>query len=230
MTITRAELLAQLQAPFPPSAHEVLPIGKPFTDSKGAEKVALAIFADARMYQARLDEVLGPDNWSVEYRVLDQLVICRLTVTVMDKTVVREDVGEIDIDSDNAYTTAVAQSYKRACTALGVGRYLYTLPRYYARWDSQHRRPHPDDVAAVLNRVAQDVAQLQAASAPDTSQRDDIETAIQRLMPLVKHARSVGIEVPPLTPRGLREQGLDAILEFERSLSDQIRLIERGGE
>ena len=97
-----------------------------------------------RAYQARLDEVVGPDGWSVGYRTLgDRAVICRLTVL----GIAREDVGEADPETcsgprsgnANAWTSAVAQSFKRACASFGLGRYLYSLPRLWAEYDPQKK-------------------------------------------------------------------------------------------
>lgn len=97
-----------------------------------------------RAYQARLDEVAGPDGWSVRYRTLgDRAVICRLTVLRIS----REDVGEADPEAcpgprsgnANAWTSAVAQSFKRACASFGLGRYLYSLPRLWAEYDPQKK-------------------------------------------------------------------------------------------
>ena len=147
---------------------------------------ALALaYVDMRAYQARLDEVVGPDGWSVGYRTLgDRAVICRLTVlgkrsgqshwvemSERIEALVKgekklnpnvdfysasmyyalgipmEDVGEADPETcsgprsgnANAWTSAVAQSFKRACASFGLGRYLYSLPRLWAEYDPQKK-------------------------------------------------------------------------------------------
>ena len=38
-----------------------------------------------------------------------------------------------------AWTSAVAQSFKRACASFGLGRYLYSLPRLWAEYDPQKK-------------------------------------------------------------------------------------------
>lgn len=125
---------------------------KPQTFSKDRTKALAIAFVDPRAYQRRLDEVVGVANWSVEYRPLGETVvvtttksedgttkhrhngavICRLTITDGDRTVVREEVGEFDGTGNSAYPTASAQAFKRACTAFGLGRYLYDLPQTWA--------------------------------------------------------------------------------------------------
>lgn len=82
MTLTEAYPL--LTRPFEIGQVEVKPGAV-----NGTKALALA-YVDMRAYQARLDEVAGPANWSVEYRTLgDRAVICKLTIL----GVTREDVG-----------------------------------------------------------------------------------------------------------------------------------------
>ena len=99
---------------------------------------ALAMpFVDSRAYQTRLDRVVGPEGWSVEYRPLsDRAVLCRLTIL----GVTREDVGECNVGDENAATSAVAQSFKRACSAFGLGRYLYSLKQIWSQYDAQKKQ------------------------------------------------------------------------------------------
>jgi hypothetical protein len=124
---TLADIRAQLMQPFPVEAIECKPTA---TNERDGKMSALAApYVDARIYQARLDDAAGPDNWSVEYRPInDRATLCRLTVC----GVAREDVGEADAADPNQATSAAMQSFKRACAAFGLGRYLYTdLPKLW---------------------------------------------------------------------------------------------------
>ncbi len=40
----------------------------------------------------------------------------------------------------SAVTTALAQAFKRACAAFGLGRYLYFLPQVWCDYDAEKRR------------------------------------------------------------------------------------------
>lgn len=105
-------------------------------------------FVDSRAYQTRLDRVVGPEGWAVAYRPLsDRAVLCRLTIL----GVTREDVGECNTSDENAATSAVAQSFKRACSAFGLGRYLYSLPQIWAEFDEKKRQIV--DVAGVVAQM-----------------------------------------------------------------------------
>jgi len=120
-----ADIRAALSLPFPAELIEVKP-----TATREANSTALAApYVDARCYQARIDDVAGPDQWNVEYRPInDRATLCCLTIC----GVVREDVGEADADDPNQATSAAMQAFKRACAAFGLGRYLYTdLPKLW---------------------------------------------------------------------------------------------------
>ncbi|CAA9229810.1 MAG: hypothetical protein AVDCRST_MAG93-831, partial [uncultured Chloroflexia bacterium] len=121
-----SEIIAALRSPFPWETLEVRP-GAVRKDGSGA--LALA-YADPRVYQARLDTVVGPANWSVDFAPWgENKLICRLTIF----GIVKSSTGEADSRDPNAGTVAEAQAFKRACVAFGVGRFLYDLPQVWAR-------------------------------------------------------------------------------------------------
>jgi hypothetical protein len=126
-------VFAALCAPFPPELVELKP-GAVAEDKKRA--LALA-YVDARHYQSRLDAVVGPDEWHVNYRPWgERAVICALTIF----GVTREDVGEAEKGDPNQATSAAMQAFKRACAAFGLGRYLYTdLPQVWVAAEPRGR-------------------------------------------------------------------------------------------
>jgi hypothetical protein len=120
------ELITDLRAPFPWDVIEVRP-GAVRKDGTGA--LALA-YADPRVYEERLDDVVGPDQWSVEFAPWgEHRLICRLTIF----GVVKCSTGEADPADKNAGTVAEAQAFKRACAKFGIGRYLYHLAQIWAK-------------------------------------------------------------------------------------------------
>ena len=54
-------------------------------------------------------------------------------VTIYGRTV--EDVGEAEAKDPNAWTSAMAQAFKRACSAHGIGRYLYDQDAPWVPYD-----------------------------------------------------------------------------------------------
>jgi hypothetical protein len=94
-------------------------------------------YVDAATVMNRLDEVLGPENWSDEYTYFGNACLCTLTVTLPGGETIRRTAmgaymhrGDEAILQDAAnlegYRAKAAQSdaIKRAATHLGVGRYL----------------------------------------------------------------------------------------------------------
>jgi hypothetical protein len=127
------QIIAGLCDPF----HPMLVEWKPQAVSKDGKRALAVPYIDARHYQHRLDQVAP--GWETEYEFIKpdgSLVKCRLTIA----GVTREEVGESDPNDSNTATSAVAQSFKRACSAFGMGRYLYFLPQSWCEYDSQSRR------------------------------------------------------------------------------------------
>lgn len=131
--LTLSAVHSKLCKPFARALVEL----KPGAITQDKSRALSMPFVDSRAYQTRLDRVVGPEGWSVEYRPLsDRAVLCRLTIL----GVTREDVGECNVGDENAATSAVAQSFKRACSAFGLGRYLYSLPQVWAAYDEKKRQ------------------------------------------------------------------------------------------
>lgn len=125
-------------------------------------------YADSRVYQDRLDQVVGPASWSVTYQVTPDGVVCALTILDVTKA----DVGDFPADygdkaNENRVTTAAAQAFKRACAAFGIGRYLYNLPRTWADYDGERKLFHdPQGVVETLYHAASLAAFITDASPP----------------------------------------------------------------
>lgn len=88
-------------------------------------------YVKARQVMNRLTEVLGPTNWSDEYEVHGDTVICKLTVRVRDEdgswiSITRSDTGEAgqgeDLDGDKSI---FSDAFKRAAVKFGCASYLY---------------------------------------------------------------------------------------------------------
>lgn len=151
---------AELIRPFDPADVDV----KVQALSRDRDKAMVVLFADARVYQDRLDAIVGSENWQVEYRPIQGSYAVIASLTILG--VVKEDVGEHikpDDKEENYYTTALAQAFKRACTAFGLGRYLYSLPKKWVDYDREKNRLKDDP--AMLVRQLYQAAKLHADKA-----------------------------------------------------------------
>jgi len=119
------EILEQLRKPFPASKISFKVQTKP--SEKGNSLVVAYI--DARDVMERLDEVVGPD-WSDRYEKAGtaQGLVCYLTVC----GVTRADVGD-DNNENEPVKSAYSDAFKRAAVKFGVGRFLYDLPKMWAK-------------------------------------------------------------------------------------------------
>jgi hypothetical protein len=107
---------------------------KPFPESEiktyDAGKGGKMRYIDARMVQERLDDVVGSNNWSDTYMVIDseqKAVECTLTIHGVSKS----DVGYPNAGKDASdgnkepLKAAYSDAFKRAAVRWGVGRHLY---------------------------------------------------------------------------------------------------------
>ncbi len=124
----------ELSKPFLSSAIE----WKPQVVSKDGKRALAAAYVDMREYEDRLDKVAPGWTSSVQFLLTNSKVAAVVSLTVNGVT--RVNVGEANIEDDNAFTTAFAQAFKRACSDFGLGRYLYRLPQVWCDYDPNKRQ------------------------------------------------------------------------------------------
>jgi len=183
------EIRERLIEPFPIRLHELKPGSKGQNGDYQAQ-----IFVDVREYQNRLDELVGLGGWSVTYRPFDQfVVICQLSIL----GVTREDVGETEDDEAvgqngqpqkrrgaHPVFGGVAQAFRRACAAFGLGRYLYSLGPTWAKFDGRKFTGNIDEIVAeAFARVGLlPVTRLKSAvtNATSSTELDQVGARIKR--------------------------------------------------
>lgn len=152
------EQVKSLRAPFKPEDIS----WKPQTVDYKAKTALAVAYADPRAYVDRLNEVFGVGGWSDAYRftvtpfnkfikgkkawgdkpatedkeVAGNKVIVVATLSIQEHNIDVSSTGDSDASDDNAATSAEAQAFKRAAMKLGLGRYLYELPKQTARYDN----------------------------------------------------------------------------------------------
>ncbi len=143
------ELVAALEVPFDPSQIEWRVMNT--TKNQQSARGQVVPYADQRAYTDRLNALFTPAGWTRKYtihtsanfeRSKDQkiaakvLVTCELTIFGLGS---HSATGEEWADDDNACTSAEAQSFKRACACLGLGRYLYYFTGTWVDLDDRKR-------------------------------------------------------------------------------------------
>lgn len=151
------DVAAKLRAPFNPEDIS----WKPQTVDYKAKTALAVAYADPRAYVDRLNEVFGVGGWSDEYvftvtpfnkfikgkkaykdtpatedkQIPGNKAIVVATLSIPEFGVRISSTGDSDAADDNAATSAEAQAFKRAAMKLGLGRYLYELPKVTAGYD-----------------------------------------------------------------------------------------------
>lgn len=142
------EMVRELEVPFDPAVIEWRVTNTAQNKTRGQ----VIPYADQRAYTDRLNALFTPAGWTRKYTVHTSanferskdkkvvakiLVTCELTIAGVGS---HSATGEEWADEDNAGTSAEAQSFKRACSCFGLGRYLYYFSGTWVDLD-QHRRP-----------------------------------------------------------------------------------------
>ena len=95
----------------------------------GRRYVSILLYKDARVDQNILDETVGPERWSKDYKEVNGLTYCRVGIkTESGEWVYKEDTGSDDSNFEREKALA-SDSFKRAGFAWGIGRALYNSPK-----------------------------------------------------------------------------------------------------
>ena len=153
-TLTASEALARLEEPFASKDVKWLVAAT----SRDGRKGRVTPYADPRAYTDRLNQIFTASGWTREYTVHTVSPITRLkkdkpiqTGKVLVTCVVsipgigtHSGSGEEWADDENAMTSAEAQSFKRACSVFGLGRYFYNFAEMWVDIDEyKHPRELP---------------------------------------------------------------------------------------
>lgn len=130
---TLAEAAPWLAKPFPEKVVEL----KPTATTQDKSRALASPYVDMRCYYNRLDKICGPESWSSSITLTDRGAVCSLTIFGVTKSATGDYPQGAD---DNPATSAEAQAFKRACSAFGLGRYLYSLPQVWADYDQKTKQ------------------------------------------------------------------------------------------
>lgn len=141
------ELVRELEVPFDPGVIE----WRVTNTSKDKKRGQVIPYADQRAYTDRLNTLVTPAGWTRNYDLHSSpnfergkekisaskiFVKCVLTIFGVGE---QSATGEEWADDENACTSAEAQSFKRACACLGLGRYLYHFEGVWIDLDERKR-------------------------------------------------------------------------------------------
>jgi hypothetical protein len=92
-------------------------------------KLIVVPYINNRCVMTRFDAAFGADNWTSEFREIANGFLCRLTVSINDRQVYREDgASKTNIEPEKG---GISDAMKRAAVQFGLGRCLYDYPRVF---------------------------------------------------------------------------------------------------
>lgn len=224
-------LMEQLSEPFDPKYID----WKPQVKSRDGKKAMAAAYADIRAYIDRLNKVVGREKWahSIEIKTVDyssgkggdgsmRSKVVVIVAVAISGVGIGIDVGESPTDDPNAFTSAFAQAFKRACVQFGLGRYLYDIESRwyeldeYGQWVKGKEPQLPDwAIPSVKKRqaVQKDRKPAQAAPKSEAASKPEPDPEIAPAKPPV-------VELPdePARIRGSAE----ACSECGQQLQDAV--------
>lgn len=145
-TIDWTELTRALAEPFDESQIKY----RAGAISRDKTKALALAYADCRTYEDRLNALL-PGAWDVHFEAWgDNRIICRLSI----HGVVRSSTGEAsDSPNDVKGTAAEAQSFRRACSKFGLGRFLYAREPRWMPYDAARKQLVLEDTPSKAERA-----------------------------------------------------------------------------
>lgn len=97
--------------------------------SKSKANCQCVAYIDARDVQKVLDEVVGPENWQDDYKLIDEKLFAGIGIRTQSGWVWKWDTGtESNMEAEKGQ---VSDAFKRAGVKWGIGRFLYDLPIQY---------------------------------------------------------------------------------------------------
>jgi hypothetical protein len=135
------EIKKQLAAPF----HSYYVGWKAQATNRDKTRALAVAYIDARTVMDRLDQVVGPGNWSDTYRLVtagdgELAVECTLTLFGVPKA----DIGTADETADGSQASLSKSAYsdaiKRAAVKWGIARYIYRIPKQWVGYDAARKQ------------------------------------------------------------------------------------------
>lgn len=144
------EIFEKLRARFSQSEHEWRVQQSGFAKN-GKPWAMILCYVDARAIQNRLDAVVGPQNWSEEYEIVDGNFKCKLGIRIEGEWVYKVN-GAPETDMEG-FKGGFSKSFVRVASNWGIGRYLYDLE---ATWANFVDRSTPGAKKAMIKKNKED--------------------------------------------------------------------------
>lgn len=124
--------------------------------SKGRDNSAMMLaYVDARMVHMRLDQAVGPFNWSNDIRIVGNSYISDITINFKDHKVQRSDGA--DATQVEPVKGGISDAFKRTGVLFGIGAYLYRMPNIFVPMKQNGKYP-ADEGLEMLRKAHNNLA------------------------------------------------------------------------
>lgn len=105
--------------------------------TKDGKKAMALAYVDARDVMFRLDQAVGPGNWSDDYKEVMGRLVCNLILRIDGEWVMKSDgAGDTQVEAEKG---GLSDAFKRAGVKFGIARYLYYLPNEWVPVEGEGR-------------------------------------------------------------------------------------------
>ena len=107
-------------------------VGSTFTKD-GKKMARMLCYVDARYVQDKLDEVVGPSNWTSEFLEIKGNLFCRIAIKFQREEGKYDVVAKMDCGVESNVEKQkgeASDAFKRAAVQFGIGRDLYNAKTY----------------------------------------------------------------------------------------------------
>ena len=135
--------------------------------SKNKPSCSCVAYIDSRDVMNLLDEVVSPENWQDDYRVINNQLFGGIGIKIESITGENEWVWKWDTGTESQTEKEkgiVSDAFKRAAVKWGVGRFLYDLEIRYVKANEvkkDNNYPYPvDDAGARIYDLTKHINSL----------------------------------------------------------------------
>ena len=234
-------------------------LADPFTDDEVEWRVARAgikhgrpwaqvlAYIDARAARARLNAVVGPTNWRIEYAEGPRGgVIATLSLRVGNEWIAKSDGA--DITEREPVKGALSNAFKRSCAVWGIGEHLYDVGESWAiftdsgahrvqiegttyRWDAPslartNSRPGRRRAGNAQRRTSTEFPQDAVSAATSAQYESAVESVATMRMPFGKHRGVTLRDIPLAELRSARDWAIQKKREYPEFV-EAVAVLER---
>jgi len=149
-------------------------------------------YITARQAQDRLDEVCWPEGWCVEYKEIAGNLFAWVTIFTTNWPITKWDAGsESNIEKEKGH---ISDSFKRACVAWGIGRFLYPESNATVVPKEKFTKKQFKEIVEAFNEWGADLANATYTDLKEDYDVAEIKDKLHKLSSIYKDNQAISEE------------------------------------